>query len=45
MRLCAAIFGPKGPWRLSFSEALHRAFTKARFRRLGLLSMEKLVSA
>src|SRR5271165_5846617 len=41
----AAIFSPKGPWRLSFSEALHRAFTKARFRRLGLLSMEKLVAA
>jgi RNA-directed DNA polymerase len=41
----AAIFSPKGPWRLSFSEALHRAFTKARFRRLGLLSMQKLASA
>src|SRR5580704_15715711 len=41
----AAIFSPKGPWRLSFSEALHRAFTNARFRRLGLLSMEKLASA
>src|ERR1700756_4318819 len=41
----AAIFSPKGPWRLSFSEALHRAFTKARFRRLGLISMEKLVAA
>src|SRR5262247_176355 len=41
----AAIFSPKGPWRLSSSAALHRAFTKARFRRLGLLSMEKLVSA
>jgi RNA-directed DNA polymerase len=41
----AAIFSPKGPWRLSFSEALHRAFTKARFRRLGLISMEKLASA
>jgi RNA-directed DNA polymerase len=41
----AAIFSPKGPWRLSSSQALHRAFTKARFRRLGLLSMEKLVSA
>src|SRR5690349_5878695 len=40
----AAIFSPKGPWRLSSSEALHRAF-KARFHRLGLLSMEKLVSA
>src|SRR5246127_1166414 len=41
----AAIFSPKGLWRLSSSEALHRAFTKARFRRLGLLSMEKLVRA
>jgi RNA-directed DNA polymerase len=41
----AAVFSPKGPWRLSFSEALHRAFTKARFRRLGLLSMEKLMDA
>ena len=41
----AAIFSPKGPWRLSFSEALHRAFTKARFRRLGLLSMQKLADA
>jgi len=30
---------------LSFSEALHRAFTKAHFRRPGLLSMEKLASA
>jgi hypothetical protein len=30
---------------LSSSEALHRAFTKARFRRLGLLSMETLMSA
>ena len=41
----AAIFSPKGPWRLSFSEALHRGFTKARFRRLGLRPMEKLVDA
>jgi RNA-directed DNA polymerase len=41
----AAIFSPKGPWRLSFSEALHRALTNARLRRLGLLSMEKLVGA
>ena len=41
----AAIFSPKGPWRLSFSEALHRGFTKARFRRLGLLPMEKPVVA
>ena len=36
-----AIFSPKGPWRLSFCEALHRAFTKARFRRLGLPLMSK----
>src|SRR3954453_5753083 len=41
----AAIFSPKGPWRLSAVEALHRAFTKARFARLGLLCMEKLVDA
>jgi len=41
----AAVFSPKGPWRLSFSEALHRAFTKARFRRLGLPPMEKLMAA
>jgi RNA-directed DNA polymerase len=41
----AAIFSPKGPWRLSSSSALHRAFTNARFRTLGLLSMEKLATA
>jgi RNA-directed DNA polymerase len=41
----AAVFSPKGPWRLSSAEALHRAFTNARFRRLGLLPMEKLVDA
>jgi RNA-directed DNA polymerase len=40
-----AVFSPKGPWRLSFSEALHRGFTKARFRRLGLPAMDKLVRA
>jgi RNA-directed DNA polymerase len=40
-----AIFSPKGPWRLSFCEALHRAFTKARFRRLGLPSMKPLATA
>src|SRR3954468_2432571 len=40
-----AIFTPKGPCRLSAVEALPRAFTKARFPRLGLLSMEKLVDA
>src|SRR3954469_8738522 len=37
--------GTLAPWRLSAVEALHRAFTKARFARLGLLSMEKLVDA
>ena len=41
----AAVFSPKGPWRLSFSEALHRAFTNARFGRLGLPAMEKLMEA
>ena len=41
----AAIFSPKGPWRLSFSEALHRGFTKARFGRLGLPPMERLAGA
>jgi RNA-directed DNA polymerase len=41
----AATFSPKGPWRLSFSEALHRGFTKARFRRLGLPPMERLAGA
>jgi len=41
----AAVFSPKGPWRLSFSKALHQGFTKARFRRLGLPPMEKLVDA
>ena len=41
----AAIFSPKGPWRLSSSSALHRAFTNARFRVFGLLSMEKLAAA
>jgi RNA-directed DNA polymerase len=41
----AAIFSPKGPWRMSSSGALHRAFTNVRFKGLGLLSMEKLASA
>jgi RNA-directed DNA polymerase len=41
----AAIFSPKGPWRLSSSGALHRAFTNARLKSLGLLSMENLVGA
>src|ERR1700721_626507 len=32
----AAIFSPKGPWRLSSSGALHRAFPNRRFKGLGL---------
>ena len=40
-----AVFSPKGPWRLSLTNAMHRAFTNARFTRLGLSSMEKLVNA
>jgi len=42
---CEAIFSPKGPWRLSSTYAMHRAFNNARFKRLGLPSMEKLVTA
>ena len=42
---CEAIFSPKGPWRLSFTHALHRAFNNARFKSLGLPPMEKLVKA
>jgi len=41
----AAIFSPKGPWRLSSASAMHRAFTNARFKALGLLSMAKLAAA
>ena len=40
-----AVFSPKGPWRLSFTNAMHRAFTNARFKRLGLSPMAKLVNA
>ena len=40
-----AVCSGKGPWRLSFTHAMHRAFSKARFKRLGLLPMEKLVDA
>ena len=40
-----AVFSPKGPRRLSFTNAMHRAFTNARFKRLGLLPMAKLVDA
>ena len=42
---CEAIFSPKGPWRLSSTYAMHRAFTNAHFKRLGLPAMEKLVHA
>ena len=41
----AAIFSPKGPWRLSSAGALHRAFTNKRFNGLGLFSMETLAGA
>jgi RNA-directed DNA polymerase len=41
----AAIFSPKGPWRLSSSGALHRAFTNRRFKGLGLFSMDTLAGA
>jgi RNA-directed DNA polymerase len=41
----AAIFSPKGPWRLSSASAMHRAFTNKRFEGYGLFSMEKLVGA
>ena len=41
----AAIFSPKGPWRLSSSGALHRAFTNKRFKAHGLIVMETIASA
>jgi len=41
----AAVFSPKGPWRLSSSNALHRAFTNRSFKGLGLFSMETLAGA
>ena len=33
------VWSPKGPWRLSSTHALHRAYSNARFRNLGLPSM------
>jgi RNA-directed DNA polymerase len=39
----AAVMNPRGPWRVSTNEALHLGFSKARFRRLGLISMESAV--
>jgi RNA-directed DNA polymerase len=41
----AAIFSPKGPWRLSSSSALHRAFSNKRFKAHGLVAMETIASA
>ena len=41
----AAIFSPKGPWRLSSASAMHRAFSNKRFEGYGLVSMEKLAGA
>jgi RNA-directed DNA polymerase len=41
----AAIFSPKGPWRLSSASALHRAFTSTRFKDHGLFSMPALAGA
>jgi RNA-directed DNA polymerase len=40
-----AVFSPKGPWRLSFTYAMHCAFNNAHFTRLGLPPMTKLVEA
>jgi RNA-directed DNA polymerase len=41
----AAIFSPKGPWRLSSASAMHRAFSNERLKDHGLFSMETLVGA
>jgi RNA-directed DNA polymerase len=38
-----AVMNPRGPWRVSTNEALHLGFSKACFRRLGLIAMEKAV--
>lgn len=39
------IQSPKGPWRLSLTGTMHRAFDKAHFRSLGLVSMDTLTKA
>ena len=39
------IFSQKGPWRLSLTTAMHHAFTKARFKRMGLPTMASLSHA
>ena len=41
----AASRSAKGPWRLSSSTALHKAFGKARFRAMGLVCMADFVKA
>jgi RNA-directed DNA polymerase len=41
----AAARAAKGPWRLSASGALHKAFGKARFRAMGLVEMAGFVKA
>ncbi len=41
----AAAWVAKGPWRLSASGALHKAFGKARFRAMGLVEMASFVKA
>jgi RNA-directed DNA polymerase len=38
----AAIMSPKGPWRLSSSEALHRALRNKTFKMTGLVFMAKI---
>lgn len=38
-----AVMNPRGPWRVSTNEALHLAFSKARFRSLGLVFMMSAV--
>jgi hypothetical protein len=39
------IQNPKGPWRLSLTGTMHRAFDKAYFRSLGLVSMDTFTKA
>ena len=41
----AAIMSPKGPWRISACEALHRALRTRFFKRQGLVFMTELVHA
>jgi RNA-directed DNA polymerase len=36
---------PKGPWRISSSSALHKAFGKGRFRAMGLVTMADFARA